>query len=86
MRLGDRMHVDRQVEKPPGGAEMPLLILQPLLWNAKYIMAFSLYPRVASLNLRYVLPQMKFVLKTVIRLSIQRAVTLMAMAALGRSF
>lgn len=36
LRLGDRMHVDRQVEKPPGGAEMPLLILQPLLWNTIY--------------------------------------------------
>ena len=36
LRLGDRMQVDWQVETPPGGAEMPLLILQPLLENAIY--------------------------------------------------
>jgi two-component system sensor histidine kinase AlgZ len=34
--MGDRLNVDWNVESPPAGAEMPLLILQPLLENAIY--------------------------------------------------
>lgn len=36
LRMGDRLHVEWHVETPPAGAEMPLLILQPLLENAVY--------------------------------------------------
>ena len=36
LRMGDRLKVDWNVELPPAGAEMPLLILQPLLENAIY--------------------------------------------------
>ena len=34
--MGDRLNVEWNVESPPAGAEMPLLILQPLLENAIY--------------------------------------------------
>ena len=34
--MGDRLNVDWNVESPPAGAEMPLLMLQPLLENAIY--------------------------------------------------
>ena len=36
LRMGDRLNVEWNVESPPAGAEMPLLILQPLLENAIY--------------------------------------------------
>lgn len=36
LRMGDRLHVEWHVETPPAGAEMQLLILQPLLENAVY--------------------------------------------------
>ena len=36
LRMGDRLNVDWNVESPPAGAEMPLLMLQPLLENAIY--------------------------------------------------
>ena len=36
LRMGDRLNVQWHVESPPAGAEMPLLILQPLLENAIY--------------------------------------------------
>lgn len=36
LRLGDRLKVSWDVETPPKGAEMPLLLIQPLLENAVY--------------------------------------------------
>lgn len=36
LRMGDRLKVEWHVESPPAAAEMPLLILQPLLENAIY--------------------------------------------------
>ena len=36
LRMGDRLKVEWNVESPPAAAEMPLLILQPLLENAIY--------------------------------------------------
>lgn len=36
LRMGDRLNVDWNVESPPAEAEMPLLMLQPLLENAIY--------------------------------------------------
>ena len=36
LRLGERLRVQWQVETPPTEAEMPLLILQPLMENAVY--------------------------------------------------
>ena len=36
LRLGERLRVQWQVETPPTEAEMPLLILQPLMENAIY--------------------------------------------------
>jgi two-component system sensor histidine kinase AlgZ len=36
LRLGERLRVQWQVETAPAAAEMPLLILQPLLENAIY--------------------------------------------------
>jgi len=36
LRMGDRLNVQWDVESPPSEAEMPLLILQPLLENAIY--------------------------------------------------
>ena len=36
LRLGDRLKVSWDVETPPRDAEMPLLLIQPLIENAVY--------------------------------------------------
>lgn len=36
LRLGERLKIEWKVETPPAGAQMPLLILQPLIENAIY--------------------------------------------------
>jgi two-component system sensor histidine kinase AlgZ len=52
LRLGDRLRVDWQVDKMPGDALVPPLLLQPLLENAVYHgIEPSVEPGVISINI-----------------------------------
>ena len=64
LRLGERLRIDWHVDKMPGDALMPPLVLQPLLENAVYHgIEPSIAPGVISVNIYHVRDQVHMVLR-----------------------